>query len=147
VRNTLNGIEAEDSVTITHCTASFNGSNGITALVSCTVSDSTANLNSLDGIRVDSQCRVVGNNMADNGDFDFFGAGIYVAGDDNYLERNNSVNNFDGYLIAGRYNFVVKNKASLFNAAGFTHNSTNSVAPVFTTPATNNVSPWANFAY
>lgn len=147
VRNTRNGIEAEDSVTITHCTTSFNGSNGITAVVNCTVSESMANFNSVDGIHVNSQCRVVGNNVAENGESDLFGAGIYVRGDDNYLEANNSVSNVDGYLIDGSYNFVVKNKASLSASSGFDFTSTNNVAPVFRTPATNNVSPWANFAY
>ncbi|MCI0746503.1 MAG: right-handed parallel beta-helix repeat-containing protein [Verrucomicrobia subdivision 3 bacterium] len=146
-RNALNGIVGEDTVIITHCTASLNGSNGIVAIIGCGISDCIANLNSLDGISLGSRCRIVGNNATDNGEYEFVGAGFFVSGDDNFLEGNNSVHNFDGYLILGEFNFVVKNKASFSFNVGFETGPNNRVGPVLGTPTVTNANAWANFAY
>jgi parallel beta-helix repeat protein len=144
-RNTSTGIQVDNNSTITHCTASFNGTNGIDVIVGCTITDNTANQNSRDGIAVNARNRVVGNTATTNGSTSTTGAGIYVLGDDNHIEGNNSVNNDFGYLIDGTFNLIIKNKGT-GNTTNFTLDTAmNREGPIVADPI--GADPWANFAY
>jgi parallel beta-helix repeat protein len=146
-RSTLSGIQLDDHSTVAHCISSLNRSNGIDVAVSCTVIDNTANQNLRNGIVVNARCRVAGNTANDNGAFTTSGAGFWVIGDDNQIERNNSVHNYIGFLIPGEFNFIVQNKASDFTNAGFSLNAANNrEGPIVQDPGTS-THPWANFAY
>ena len=146
-RSTLSGIQLDDHSTVAHCVSSLNRSNGIDVAVSCTVIDNTANQNLRNGIVVNARCRVAGNTANDNGNFTVNGAGFWVIGDDNHIERNNAVHNYIGYLIPGFFNLIVQNKASDFSNAGFSLDAAqNREAPIVQDPGTS-THPWANFAY
>jgi hypothetical protein len=55
-----------------------------------------------------------------NGAFTTSGAGFWVIGDDNHLERNNAVHNYIGYLIPGPLQpRQSKTKLSDFTTLGF----------------------------
>jgi parallel beta-helix repeat protein len=146
-RSTLSGIQLDDHSTVAHCISSLNRSNGIDVAVSCTIIDNTANQNLRNGIVVNARCRVAGNTANDNGAFTTSGAGFWVIGDDNHLERNNAVHNYIGYLIPGHFNLVVQNKASDFTNSGFNLDAAqNREGPIVQDPGTS-THPWANFAY
>ena len=141
------GIQLDDHSTVAHCISSLNRSNGIDVAVSCTVIDNTANQNLRNGIVVNARCRVAGNTANENGAFTTSGAGFWVIGDDNHLERNNAVHNYIGYLIQGSFNLIVQNKASDFSNSGFNLNvAENREAPIVQDPGTS-THPWANFSY
>jgi len=145
-RSTLSGIQLDDHSTVAHCVSSLNRSNGIDVAVSCTIIDNTANQNLRNGIVVNARCRVGGNTANDNGAFTASGAGFWVIGDDNQIERNNAVHNYIGFLIQGSFNLIVQNKASDFTNAGFSLNAANNrEAPIVQDPT--GAQPWANFAY
>ena len=146
-RSALSGIQLDDHSTVAHCISSLNRSNGIDVAVSCTVIDNTANQNLRNGIVVNARCRVAGNTANDNGSFTTSGAGFWVIGDDNQIERNNAVHNYIGFLIQGFFNLIVQNKASDFSNAGFSLDAAqNREAPIVQDPGTS-THPWANFAY
>jgi len=146
-RSTLSGIQLDDHSTVAHCISSLNRSNGIDVAVSCTIIDNTANQNLRNGIVVNARCRVAGNTANDNGAFTTSGAGFWVIGDDNHLERNNAVHNYIGYLIPGHFNLVIQNKASDFTNSGFNLDAAqNREGPIVQDPGTS-THPWANFAY
>jgi len=148
-RSALSGIQLDDHSTVAHCISSLNRSNGIDVAVSCTVLDNTANQNLRNGIVVNARCRVAGNTANENGNFTVNGAGFWVIGDDNQIERNNAVHNFRCYQIDGGFNLIIQNKASDFpgNGAGFSLNAAdNREGPILQDPATA-TNPWANFAY
>ena len=149
-RSALSGIQLDDHSTVAHCISSLNRSNGIDVAVSCTVIDNTANQNLRNGIVVNARCRVAGNTANDNGSFTTSGAGFWVIGDDNQIERNNAVHNFRCYQIDGGFNLIIQNKASDFpvNGAGFSLNAAadNREGPIVQDPGTS-THPWANFSY
>jgi parallel beta-helix repeat protein len=148
-RSTRSGIQLDDNSTVVHCVSSQNRSNGIDVAVGCTVTDNTANENLQNGIVVNARCRVAGNTANQNGAFTTRGAGFWVLGDDNQIERNNAVHNFHGYLIDGGFNLIIQNKASDFpaNGAGFSLNAANNrEGPIVQDPIAN-TNPWANFSY
>lgn len=144
-RNSGNGIQVDDNSTITHCVSSQNRSNGVDAAVSCTITENTANHNLQNGIVANARCRVFGNTAADNGIM-VSGAGFYILGDDNHVEANNSVHNYFGYAFDGRFNLIIKNKATDFVGGGFSLDlPDNREAPIVADPT--GAEPWANFAY
>ncbi len=111
--NTASGISAFGSSTVSNCTAASNGGDGIVVTNSSMIRGCTASTNTANGINAGSDCRIVDNNTAGNGNGAGDGAGINVTGSNTRIEGNNATNNDRGIdCNPATGNLIIRNSAS-----------------------------------
>ncbi len=111
-----NGISVGNNSTVSHCTSLFHSNYGICAAAAATVgvviTHCTCRSNNVHGIYVGAKSRVADNQCNLNGINGFTGAGIYAAGTDNRIERNNCSDSTWGLNIDGSGNYITGNSCS-----------------------------------
>ena len=173
-RNVGNGIRTLASCSITRCTSTRNlpSGAGIYTGAGCTVADCTAGANGFDGIHVETgsivrdctsranvargisanggDCFITGNNCTGNNTGIQIESLADIPGDRNRVEGNSCTSNvYDGFIINGVKNFIVRNNAS-GNPGNFSIPVGNAAGPVVDMSAGGTITstnPWANFIH